>query len=181
MVLLILSTFFLNAGLICCATYWLMQARIGPNSCIRSLRSNSFLVQDSDHRSGHVDRDSFVKNALSIVFVWEKLNYIHAVATYCLPTTLFAHFFDLASFLRLVIQLHWVLKLIGFASIGEFISFVSRLRCCHCLCDLLSLHISFPILRISLFSLGTFIFLSRRGGISPPFMITGFLPFMISH
>jgi len=86
MVLLILSTFFLNAGLICCATYWLMQ--------------------DSDHRSGHVDRDSFVKNALSIVFVWEKLNYIHAVAT-------------------LVIQLHWVLKLIGFASIGTFI-FLSR-------------------------------------------------------
>jgi hypothetical protein len=28
MVLLILSTFFLNAALICCATYWLMQARV---------------------------------------------------------------------------------------------------------------------------------------------------------
>lgn len=79
-----------------------------------------------------MDRDSFVKNALSIVFVWEKLNYIHAVATYCLLTTLFAYFLDFASFLRLVIQLHWVLKLIGFASIGKLISVVSRVRRCYC-------------------------------------------------
>lgn len=86
MVLLILSTFFLNAGLICCATYWLMQ--------------------DADHHSGRVDRDSFVKNAIYIVYVWEKLNYISAAA-------------------MLAIKLHWVFKLLGFAAISTFV-FLSR-------------------------------------------------------
>jgi hypothetical protein len=70
MVLLILSTFFLNASLICCATYWLMQ--------------------DADHHCGRVDRDSYVKNAIYTVYVWEKLNYINAVAMYAHSSVLFA-------------------------------------------------------------------------------------------
>jgi len=45
MVLLILSTFFLNAALICCATYWLMQARV-------SGLSSSHFCAPVDHISG---------------------------------------------------------------------------------------------------------------------------------
>jgi hypothetical protein len=39
-------------------------------------------MQDADHHCGRVDRDSFVKNAIYIVYVWEKLNYLSAVAMY---------------------------------------------------------------------------------------------------
>jgi hypothetical protein len=38
--------------------------------------------KDSDHNYGRIDKDSFVKNALFVVFVWEKLNYISAGAMY---------------------------------------------------------------------------------------------------
>jgi hypothetical protein len=86
MVLFILSTFFLNTGLICCATYWLMQAR--TSAALRPLSSPLMLLQDSDHSSGRVETAHYVKSATSIVFVWEKLTYINAVAMYVLVSPL---------------------------------------------------------------------------------------------
>ena len=86
MVLFILSTFFLNTGLICCATYWLMQAR--TSVALRPLSSPLMLLQDSDHSSGRVETAHYVKSATSIVFVWEKLTYINAVAMYVLVSPL---------------------------------------------------------------------------------------------
>jgi hypothetical protein len=84
MVLLILSTFFLNAGLICCATYWLMQARARASH--KLISSSLMLLQDSDHASGRVETAQYVKSATSIFSVWEKLTYINACLMYVLST-----------------------------------------------------------------------------------------------